>query len=195
MFERLSDGFGNLFRKLSGKAEISESNVREAMEDVRRALIDADVNQTVVDKFTADVLADAVGTKVTKSLEPGQEMIGIVHRRLVELLGGEPAAETAEPQTSPLASGLPAGVPKIAGLTAPAKASGGALAEPIMRIAPGPTIVMMSGLQGSGKTTTCGKLAAYLRRKNRSVMLAAADLQRPAAVDQLRTVAESVKEA
>ena len=91
MFDRLSEGFSSGFRKLSGKGAISESNVREAMEDVRRALLEADVHLDVVKKFNDDVLSDAVGREVTKSVKPGQEMIAIVHDRLVELLGGTPS--------------------------------------------------------------------------------------------------------
>lgn len=168
MFERLSDGFSSVFRKLSGKGSISESNVREAMEDVRTALLEADVHVDVVGAFCAQVLEDAVGKEVTKSLKPGEEMIGIVHDRLVEFLGGREAM-----------------------LSAPG-AEAGVAQDVIMRISPGPTIVMMCGLQGSGKTTTCGKLAAYLKKRGRSVLLVAADLQRPAAVEQLQTVAEAV---
>jgi len=166
MFDRLSDSFNGLFRKLSGKGAISESNVRDAMDDVRTALLEADVHVDVVDEFCEKVLDDAVGERVTKSLEPGQEMVGIVHDRLVEFLGGTP---TTDPQQ----------------MLAPS--------DGILRISPGPTIVMMCGLQGSGKTTTCGKLAAYLKKRGRSVLLVAADLQRPAAVEQLHTVAESVE--
>lgn len=162
MFERLSDGFGKVFRKLSGQGTISESNVREAMEDVRTALLDADVNHAIVERFCARVLEDAKGREVTKSLKPGQEMIGIVHERLIELLGGQ-IGQDGTVTTSGQAG--------------------------IMSISPGPTVVMMCGLQGSGKTTTCGKLAAYLKKRGRSVMVAAADLQRPAAVEQLATVA------
>lgn len=159
MFDRLSDGFSGVLRRLSGQGRISESNVREAMDEVRTALLEADVHHGVVDEFCAGVLADAAGAQVTKSLKPGQEMIGIVHDRLVELLGG---ADDAGPD--------------------------------IMRVSPGPTVVMMCGLQGSGKTTTCGKLAAYLKKRGRSVMLCAADLQRPAAVEQLETVARQVQD-
>lgn len=171
MFDRLTEGFGNLFRKISGKGTITESNVREAMQEVRTALLEADVHLSVVDSFCEEVLQDALGRQVTKSLEPGQEMIGIVHRRLVEFLGG------VAPSTPGAAeSGLP---------LAP---------EPgVPHATPGPTIVMMCGLQGSGKTTTCGKLAAYLKKRGRSVMLVAADLQRPAAVEQLQTIAEQVQ--
>jgi signal recognition particle subunit SRP54 len=172
MFDRLSDSFNNVYRKLSGKGQISEANVREAVEDVRTALLEADVHLDVVNKFVEDVLKDSIGHQVTKSLKPGEEMIGIVNRRLIELLGGQVHDERDE-----------MGRPKV---TTPDLG--------IMRVSPGPTIVMMCGLQGSGKTTTCGKLAAYLKKRGRSVMLAAADLQRPAAVEQLQTVAEQVKE-
>ncbi|HED53250.1 MAG TPA: signal recognition particle protein [Phycisphaerales bacterium] len=158
MFNQLSDGFNSVFRKLSGKAEISEANVREAMADVETALLEADVHYDVVKKFCADVVQDAIGREVTKSLKPGQEMIGIVHERLVELLGGE---------------GENPG---------------------IMKVSPGPTVVMMCGLQGSGKTTTCGKLAGWLKKQGRSVMLCAADLQRPAAVEQLEIVTKQANE-
>lgn len=160
MFERLSDGFSNVLRKLSGQSKISEGNVREAMDEVRTALLDADVNLGVVDAFCERVLDDAVGREVTKSVKPGQEMIAIVHDALVDFLGGATDEESG---------------------------------PGIMRISPGPTVVMMCGLQGSGKTTTCGKLAAYLKKRGRSVMLAAADLQRPAAVEQLGTIARQVQ--
>ncbi len=154
MFDRLSDGFNNVFRKLSGQGRISESNVQDAMEDVRTALLEADAHYDVVEHFTNKVSTEALGKEVTKSLKPGQEMIGIVHQQLVDLLGGKDEQ--------------PPG---------------------ILKITPGPTVVMMTGLQGSGKTTTCGKLAAYLKKRGRTVMVAACDLQRPAAVEQLETVA------
>lgn len=157
MFERLSEGFNKALRNLTGQGTISEENVRAAMADVRTALLEADVDYATVNDFCEQVMADAVGTEVTKSLKPAQEMIGIVHRRLVELIS-----------------------------------QGDHAAAPVPRAEPGPTVIMMCGLQGSGKTTTCGKLAAYLRKKKRSVMLAAADLQRPAAVDQLHTIADQL---
>ncbi len=171
MFDRLSQGFNNVFRKLSGKGTITEANVRDAVADVRTALLEADVALDVVNAFTQNVLEDAIGQQVTKSLKPGQEMIGICHRRLVQLLGGELSPD-GQPQ--PFKPAPPEGA--------------------IMRVSPAPTIVMMCGLQGSGKTTTCGKLAAYLSRRGRSVMLVAADLQRPAAVEQLEIVAATVRE-
>ncbi len=164
MFDRVSDSFNGVFKKLSGNATISEGNVREAMDEVRNALLEADVHYEVAEAFCAKVLADAQGEQVTKSLKPGQEMIGIVHRRLIELFGGDPDAKE---QPAP---------------------------PGIMKLSPGPTIIMMCGLQGSGKTTTCGKLAGMLKKQGRSVMLAAADLQRPAAVDQLETVAKQANE-
>ena len=90
MFDRITDGFTSLFRKVSGKDTISESNVRDAMGDVKTALLEADVHHSIVDQFCEDVMSDAVGQEVTKSLEPGQEMIGIVYHRLIEFLGGVP---------------------------------------------------------------------------------------------------------
>jgi signal recognition particle subunit SRP54 len=179
MFERLSEGFSSVFRKLSGKGTISESNVREAMEEVRNALLEADVHHQVADDFCAKVLHDAVGREVTRSLEPGQEMIGIVHDRLVEFLGGMPQRpHHGAPDGSPGMGKAPPTLPEAD--------------DPIMHVSPGPTVIMMCGLQGSGKTTTCGKLAGFLKKRGRSVLLAAADLQRPAAVEQLGIVAESV---
>ncbi|MHC5023968.1 MAG: signal recognition particle protein [Planctomycetota bacterium] len=154
MFTTLSDRFNDAFRNLSGRGRISEENVRDAMREVRTALLEADVHLDVVKRFCDEVVADATGEAVTKSLKPGQEMIGIVHRRLVDLMG-------------PVDSH-------------------------VMMVEPGPTIIMMCGLQGSGKTTTCGKLAAYLKARGKSVFVAAADLQRPAAVEQLRIVTEQV---
>ena len=154
MFERLSDKLHGVFRNLAGRGRLTEENVREAMAEVRTALLEADVNLDVVDRFCADCVQDALGTEVTKSLQPGQEMVGIVHKRLVALMGPVDTHVTL--------------------------------------VDPGPTVVMMCGLQGSGKTTTCGKLAAWFKKRGQSVMVAAADLQRPAAVEQLRTVVDTV---
>jgi len=154
MFETLSDRFNEAFRNLSGRGKITEKNVSDSMREVRTALLEADVHLDVVKKFCDDVVAEAAGREVTKSLKPGQEMIGIVHDRLVDLMG------PVDPS--------------------------------VMMVEPPPTIIMMCGLQGSGKTTTCGKLAAYLKARGKSVMVAAADLQRPAAVEQLRIVTEEV---
>ncbi|MDP6154259.1 MAG: signal recognition particle protein [Phycisphaeraceae bacterium] len=156
MFENLTDKFSDAFRKLSGRGRISESNITEAMDDVRTALLEADVHYEVVDSFIAKVSQLAMGTQVLSSLKPAQLMIKIVNDELVDLMG-------------PVDTHL-------------------------MEVDPGPTIVMMCGLQGSGKTTTCGKLAAYLKKRGRNTMLCAADLQRPAAVQQLETLANQVKD-
>ena len=154
MFEALSERFSETFRNLAGRGRISADNIRDAMGEVRTALLEADVHLEIVDQFCEELVQDAIGREVTKSLKPGDEMIGIVHDRLVELMG-------------PVDSH-------------------------IMLVEPPPTVVMTCGLQGSGKTTTCAKLAAYLKKRSRSVMVAAADLQRPAAIEQLRLMTEEV---
>jgi signal recognition particle subunit SRP54 len=159
MFERLSDGFSSALRKLSGKGSITEGNVRDAMREVRTALLEADVHYDVVERFCDRVVEESLGREVTKSLRPGEEMIGVVNDELVRLMQAPEGSE--------------AGIP---------------------RVSPSPTVVMLCGLQGSGKTTTCGKLAAYLKKRGRSCMVAAADLQRPAAVEQLQTVVAQVSE-
>ncbi len=174
MFDRVTEAFSGMLRKLSGQATITESNVAEAMNEVRLALLEADVNQDVVKSFCADVLSDAVGREVTKSLKPAQEMIGIVYDRLVALLGDMPKIPEGASHDE---------IAKIMMAEGPG----------VIQVSPGPTIVMLSGLQGSGKTTTAGKLAGWLKKRGRSVMLVAADLQRPAAVEQLQTVAETVQ--
>src|SRR6202007_377791 len=138
-----------VFRGLSGKGRISEENIREAMREVRTALLEADVNFKVVKGFT-----DKVGQEVIKSLQPGQLMVKIVYDELTNLMG-------------------------------PVDTN-------IYFVQPGPTVIMMCGLQGSGKQTTCGKLAMSLLGKGRHPMLAAVDLQRPAAVEQLRVLGQQV---
>ncbi len=151
MFDQLSSQFTSLFRNLSGRGRISESNVRQAMEQVHRALLDADVNEKVVDDFTASVLEKAIGREVLASINPEQQMVAIVHQHLTDLMGP--------------------------------------VDHQILSVSTGPTIIMMCGLQGAGKTTTCGKLALYLKGRGRNPMLVAADTQRPAAMDQLETLA------
>ncbi len=155
MFENLSERLSTAFRSLSGRGAITESNVRDALSEIRTALLEADVEQSVANDFCAEVMTKAVGRDVTKSLKPGQELVAIVHEELVALMGPEDSK--------------------------------------IFLVEPGPTIIMMCGLQGSGKTTTCGKLAAYFKKAGRSVLVAAADLQRPAAVEQLQQVVEGVE--
>lgn len=157
MFESLTDRLSGALRTLSGRGKISESNVRDAMQSVETALLEADVHQDVARAFCGEVLTDALGTQVLSSLKPDEQMVGIVHRRLVALMG-EKAAE-------------------------------------LSFVEPGPTVILLCGLQGAGKTTTCGKLAAWIGKRGRSVLVAACDLQRPAAVDQLRIVVEGAASA
>ncbi|GIW00647.1 signal recognition particle protein [Roseiflexus sp.] len=150
MFESLSDRLQAVFQKLGGKGKLTEEDVREAMKQVRIALLEADVNLKVVREFVARVTEKAVGEEVTKSLTPAQQVIKIVHQELIDLLGQ-------------------ANVP---------------LAE----ARPGPTIIMLIGLQGSGKTTTAAKLALWLRKKGKRPLLVAADIYRPAAITQLESL-------
>ncbi len=169
MFESMQERFGSLFRNLTGKGKISEANVREAMKEVRTALLEADVHFDVVNTFVAEVTERAIGTEVLASVEPGQQMIKIVYDELIRLMGDEGDLMTAPPEGSAPGT-LPVSAPRI------------------MFVEPPPTILMMCGLQGSGKTTTCGKLALYLKGKGKNPLLVAADLQRPAAIDQLHTL-------
>src|SRR5215212_3324234 len=154
MFNALTDKLSGVFRGLAGRGRISEENVRDAMRDVRTALLEADVNFKVVKDFTDRVMEKAQGQEVIKSLKPGEVMVKIVYDELVNLMG---PVDTQ-----------------------------------IYFVQPGPTVIMMCGLQGSGKTTTCGKLAKFLVSKGHQPMLAAADLQRPAAIEQLRVLGEQV---
>lgn len=150
MFEQLSDRLQGAFRSLTGRGKLSEANIEEALREVRRALLEADVNFKVARGFVDDVKARAVGEEVQKSLTPGQLVVKIVHEELVKLLGG---------------SGESFRVP-----------SGS------------PAVIMVVGLQGSGKTTFCAKLARYLEKRGRRPLLAAADTYRPAAQDQLASL-------
>ncbi len=154
MFEALTDKFNGVFRKLSGRGRITEKNVRDAMRDVRTALLEADVNYQVVQKFCDDVVKKALGQEVLQSLHPGQFMVKIVNDELTDLMGP--------------------------------------VDNRIYYVSPPPTIIMMAGLQGSGKTTTCGKLATHILKQGKRPVLVACDLQRPAAVDQLSIVASQV---
>lgn len=149
MFDALTERFEGIFSTLRGKGRLSEADVDAALREVRLALLEADVNVSVVKSFLARVKERALEEDVSKSLTPGQQVIKIVHEELVTTLGG--AAATLN-QGSP------------------------------------PQTILMVGLQGSGKTTTTGKLARHLRSKGRRPLLVAADLQRPAAIDQLETL-------
>lgn len=154
MFENLSDRLDRSFKILKGEGKITEINVAETLKDVRRALLDADVNYKVAKSFTDTVKQKALGMNVLTAVKPGQLMVKIVHDELAELMGGE-----------------------TVGLTLKNK----------------PAIILMSGLQGSGKTTFTGKLANLLKTKeHKKPLLVACDVYRPAAIEQLKVVGESV---
>ena len=154
MFENLSDRLERSFKILKGEGKITEINVAETLKDVRRALLDADVNYKVAKSFTDTVKKKALGMNVLTAVKPSQLMVKIVHDELAELMGGE-AAE--------------------------------------LRLNGRPSIVLMSGLQGSGKTTFSGKLANMLKQKqHKNPLLVACDVYRPAAIDQLKVVGEQV---
>ena len=154
MFESLSEKIDSALHRLSGRSKISDINIAEAVKDIRRALVDADVNYKLAKDFTDRVKDRAMGQDVLKSLEPGQLMVKIVRDEIAELMGGT---------ASELASGT------------------------------GLQTVLMAGLQGSGKTTFTAKLGSMLKRKKgRKVLLAAADVHRPAAINQLKTLGEQI---
>jgi len=151
MFATLSDKLDLVFKKLRGQGVMTEDNVKDALREVRLALLEADVNFKVVKDFIERVRSRAVGTEVLQSLAPGQQVIKIVHDELVELMGG------AEDNSLDLA------------------------AKP-------PVAIMMVGLQGAGKTTSCGKLARFLKGQRKKPLLVPADVYRPAAIEQLKVL-------
>ena len=154
MFDRLTDRLDNVFRYLFGQGKITEKALDESLREIRRALLEADVNFKVAKAFLARVREAAVGQQVMRSLTPGQQVIKIVHSELVQLLGA-----TSEP----------------------------------VRLSPHPpTVLLLVGLQGSGKTTMAGKLAQHFKAQGRLPFLVAADTYRPAAVDQLRTLGSAI---
>ena len=157
MFESLSDRLSGAFKKLTGKGALSENDVREAMREVRLALLEADVALPVVRSFIEKASEKAVGAEVLRAISPGQQVVKIVHDELVDMLGGGQAFDA---QASELSLG-----------TNP------------------PAVVLMCGLQGSGKTTTTGKLAIRLKdRERKRVLMASVDVHRPAAQQQLATL-------
>ena len=154
MFENLTDRLERSFKILKGEGKITELNVAATLKDVRRALLDADVNYKVAKEFTDTVKDKALGMNVLTAIKPGQLMVKIVHDELAKLMGGE-ASE--------------------------------------LHLSGKPAIVLMSGLQGSGKTTFSGKLANMLKKKqHKNPLLVACDVYRPAAIDQLKVVGESI---
>ena len=154
MFDNLSERLERSFKILKGEGKITEINVAETLKDVRKALLDADVNYKVAKSFTDKVKEKALGQNVLTAVKPSQLMVKIVHDELTQLMGGE----TAE-----------------------------------ININARPAVILMSGLQGSGKTTFSGKLARMLKsKKNRKPLLVACDVYRPAAIEQLRVLAEQI---
>ncbi len=154
MFESLSEKLEGALKNLTGQGRINELNVAASMREIRRALLEADVNLQVARDFTERVREQATGEKVMSAVSPGQLLVKIVYDELVGLLGGEN--------------------------------------EAIQLASAPPTVILVAGLQGSGKTTFCAKLAAYFRRQGRAPLLAAADVYRPAAVDQLKKLADEI---
>jgi signal recognition particle subunit SRP54 len=155
MLEKLTETFSGIARRMSGNSKISENNVREAVEEIKTALLEADVNLRVVRRLVNRTMEDALGERVLKSVNPGQQFVKIVHDRIAALLGDETASLNLKgPDTV--------------------------------------SVILMAGLQGSGKTTTAAKMASRLKADGRRVMLAAADLTRPAAADQLNVLADQV---
>lgn len=155
VFESLADKLQQTFKRLRGRGKLSESDVAEALREVRMALLEADVNFKVAKDFVARVKERAIGQEVLGSLTPGQQVVKIVNDELTELLGGTQS--------------------RIAIASRP------------------PTVIMLVGLQGAGKTTTAGKLAHVLKRQNKRPLLVAADIYRPAAIKQLQVLGEKLE--
>lgn len=154
MFQELTEQLELIFKKIRGHGKISEKNIEASMREIRRALLEADVNYKVVKEFVNSVKRKALGQAVLKSITPGQQIVKIIHEELIELMGKSNA---------PL---------KMASIP--------------------PTVIMLVGLQGSGKTTFAGKLAKYLKAQGGNPLLIAADVKRPAAIQQLKIIGESV---
>lgn len=155
MFNNLQDRLDGALKTLKGKGQISEINVASTVKEIRRALVEADVNYKIAKEFTDKIREEALGQKVLTAVDPGQLMVKIVQDQLTELMGGEAAEFNIDGK---------------------------------------PAVVLLSGLQGSGKTTFSAKLAKYLKnKKTRNVLLVAADIYRPAAIDQLHILGEQIK--
>ncbi|MCU1352538.1 MAG: ffh [Acidimicrobiales bacterium] len=154
MFESLSDRFDGIFKSLRGKGRLGEAEVDEVLREIRLALLEADVNFTVVRGLVQRIRDRTVGVEISQALNPAQQVVDIVHQELIATLGGETIRITYADKP--------------------------------------PTVVLMAGLQGSGKTTNSAKLARWFKQQGRNPMLVGADLQRPAAVQQLRTLAKQI---
>ncbi len=155
MLEELSERLSGVFRKLLGRGRLSDQDVRDALREIRRVLLEADVNLDVARAFLKSVEERAVGADLLRSVTPGQQIVKIVHEELIRLLGGSGAA---------------------------------AMQFPSNRAA----VVLLAGLQGSGKTTTAAKVARHWKERGKRVLLAALDLKRPAAIDQLEVLGRSI---
>ena len=153
MFESLQEGLISALRTLRGRGKLTESNMRDGLLLVQQALLEADVSFPVVKDFMAKVTEQATGERILKVLDPTQQLVGIVHQELVNLMGP---------------------------------------VDHSLHLVPGVSVLMLCGLQGSGKTTTCGKLGRLLHQRERKPMLVAADLQRPAAIRQLQVLGEQL---
>ena len=153
-FEGLSEKLQSTFKKLRGKGKLNEKDIKEAMREVKLALLEADVNYKVVKNFVSNVSSKCVGGDVLESLTPGQQVIKIVNEELTNLMGGSESKLNYSSY--------------------------------------GPTVIMLVGLQGAGKTTMCGKLALQLRKDNKKPLLVACDIYRPAAIKQLQVVGKQI---
>src|SRR5688500_19497084 len=155
MFQSLSERLESAFKNIKGQARITELNIASTLKDIRRALVDADVNYKIAKEFTDKVKEKAVGEKVINAISPGQLMVKIVKDELAELMGGQEASFNSKGN---------------------------------------PAVILIAGLQGSGKTTFSAKLANYLKTRSRlSPMLVACDIYRPAAIDQLKVLGEQIE--
>ena len=153
MFGKITDKFDSILRTIRGVGVINDANINESVREIRRALIDADVNFKVVKKFINNIKEKAQGVKVLKSIKPGEQFVKIIRDELVLLLGGK--SESLNLNNSP-------------------------------------TIILLAGLQGAGKTTTVGKIANWLKKDKKTSLLVAADVYRPGAIDQLNTIGKSI---
>jgi signal recognition particle subunit SRP54 len=151
MFESLTKRLENAFRNLRGQGRLTEANMKEGLQEIRQALLEADVNYKVVKKFIDDVQVKALGREVLESIHPGQMVVKIVHDELIRIMGTDHV--------------------------------------PLARADKPPTVIMVVGLQGQGKTTSCGKLAMMLKKRGHKPLLVGADVYRPAAIKQLEIVA------
>jgi signal recognition particle subunit SRP54 len=155
MFDALAERLEDTWKKLRGQGKISQANIQDALKDVRRALLEADVNFQVVKSFVSEVEKKALGAEVISGVNPGQQFIKIVHDELVKVMGESNA--------------------------------------PLAQADSAPTIILMAGLQGTGKTTATAKLALYLQKQQRNCLMVATDVYRPAAIDQLITLGKQIK--